>query len=215
MSAPFIVVTDDQRTPEWHQARVGMLTGTDAKSMLATIKSGEAAARRDLRTSLVVERLTGKSAEDGFVSDAMKRGTELEPDAVTAYELATDRMVSPVGFIRHPELPTGCSLDGQVQNFAGIVEIKCPKSATHLSYLRGKRLPPDYVPQVTHNMWISGAQWCDFVSYDSRFPAELQLFIVRVLRSELDMAAYELAVRLFLSEVAAEEAEVRGLMVAA
>ena len=114
VNRPFIVVTDEQRTPEWQQARVGMLTGTDAPALLATIKSGEAAARMNLRVGLVVERLTGQSDDaNGYVSDAMRRGADLEADAVAAYELATDRIVSPVGFLRHPELLAGCSPDGQ------------------------------------------------------------------------------------------------------
>lgn len=208
---PFVIVTDDQRSPEWHAARVAMLTGTDAKSMLATIKSGEAAARRDLRTAIVVERLTGQSQEDGFVSKDMERGTQLEPDAIAAYELARDVLVQPVGFIRHPDLPAGCSLDGQVADFTGIVEVKCPKSATHVGYWRAGKVPSDYLPQITHNLWISGAAWCDFISYDPRLPESLRLFIRRVRREDVDLAAYELTVRLFLSECDKEHDELTRL----
>lgn len=208
---PFVIVTDDQRSPEWHAARVAMLTGTDAKSMLATIKSGEAAARRDLRTAIVVERLTGQSQEDGFVSKDMERGTQLEPDAIAAYELARDVLVQPVGFIRHPELPAGCSLDGQVDDFTGIVEVKCPKSATHVGYWRAGKVPSDYLPQITHNLWISGAAWCDFISYDPRLPEPLRLFVRRVRREDVDLAAYELTVRLFLSECDKEHDELTRL----
>jgi len=216
VTRPFVVVTDDQRSPEWHAARVGMLTGTDAGSMLATIKSGEAAARRDLRLSLVLERLTGQSQDsDGFISKEMQRGTELEPDAIAAYELRTDRLVRPVGFLRHVELPAGCSPDGEVNGFEGLVEVKCPKSATHLHYLRTGRVPTDYLHQITHNLWISGAQWCDFISYDDRMPEALRVFVTRVTRADVDLNAYELAVRLFLGEVDRELAEVQSLTGAA
>lgn len=213
---PFRVVTLEQRVPEWHAARVGMLTGTCAADMLATIKSGEAAARRDLRTRLVVERLTGQSQEEGgFVSKDMQRGSDLEGDAIAAYELASENMVQPVGFLAHLELPAGCSPDGQVSDYAGIVEVKCPKSATHLGYLRSGKVPTAYLYQITHNLWISGAAWCDFISYAPQMPEGLQLFVRRVGRAEVDISAYELAVRLFLGEVDRELAEVQSLAGAA
>lgn len=213
---PFRVVTLEQRVPEWYAARVGMLTGTCAADMLATVKSGEAAARRDLRTRLVVERLTGQSQDEGgFVSKDMQRGTDLEGDAIAAYELASGHMVQPVGFVAHLELPAGCSPDGQVSDYAGIIEAKCPKSATHLGYLRSGKVPTAYMHQITHNLFITGAEWCDFISFDPRFPDPVQLFVRRVNRADVDLKAYELAVRLFLSECDRELAEVSKLIEAA
>lgn len=215
MSAPFIVMTDDQRTDDWRKARVARLTGTDAADILATLKSGgEPAARRDLRVAMAVERLTGQSQESAFVSADMQRGTDMEPEAVTAYELHTDALVAPVGFLAHPELMAGCSPDGQIGGFTGLVEIKCPKSATHLGYLKAGKVPSDYLPQITHNLWITGAQWCDFVSYDDRFPEPLRLFVRRVHRADVDIAAYELAARLFLTEVEREVEAINALVAA-
>jgi hypothetical protein len=210
-----IVVCQDQRTPEWHAARLGKLTGSVAADMLATVKTkgAEAAARRDLRLRLVCERLTGASAESDFVSKDMQRGIDLEPVARAAYEAATGAIVKPVGFVAHDELEAGCSPDGLVRG--GIVEIKCPKPAIHLGYIRGRALPADYRAQVTHNLWITGAGFCDFVSYNDRFPPPLHLFRVRVPREAVDLAAYELAARLFLDEVARELDDVRGLLEAA
>ena len=216
MSArPFIVLTDEQRTDAWRQARVGRLTGTGAAAMLAKIKSGEAAARRDLRTRLVVERLTNTSQEDSYVSKEMQRGNDLEMDAIAVYEALTGRTVMPVGFLGHSKLLAGCSPDGAVDDFAGLVEVKVPKSATHLRYFREQRVPLDYIPQITHNLWISGAAWCDFISYDDRMPEPLRLFVKRIHASDVDLAAYELVVRLFLNEVNAELEDVRRLIPAA
>lgn len=209
---PFRIVCDEQKSIEWFKARVGLLTGSVASDMLAKIKTGEAAARRDLRTRLVVERLTGEAQEDGFVSKDMQRGADLESDAIAAYELATDRTVQPVGFCAHLKLAAGCSPDGHVNDYEGLVEVKCPKSATHLRYLRSSGVPSDYLPQITHNAWVTGAQWVDFISYDDRFPVSLRLVIRRVLRSELDIAGYELAARQFLSECDAELESVRKLI---
>ena len=169
--------------------------------MLATIKSGEAAARRDYRMQLVCERLTGQPQEDGFVSSAMQRGIDLEPAALAAYESLTGSVVVRTGFLAHRTHQAGCSLDGSVDDFQGIVEVKCPKSATHLRYLNEGVLPREYIPQVTHNAWISSAEWVDFLSYDDRFPAELQVFYIRVLAKDLDIAGYEKSALAFLDEV--------------
>jgi hypothetical protein len=210
-----IVVCADQRVPEWYAARVGKLTGSAAGDMLARIKTGEAAARRDLRTRLVCERLTGQSQEDVFVSPAMQHGIDKEADAFAAYEALTGTLVNRVGFLAHDTLPAGCSPDGEVGGYQGILELKCPKSATHLKYLRAGTVPSDYLPQITHNLWITGADWCDFASFDDRMPAHLHLFRVRVQRDQSAIDAYELMVRAFLSEVEAEIAELGTLAGAA
>jgi hypothetical protein len=198
------IVTTDQRTQEWLQARVGQLTGTCAGDMLATIKTGEAAARRDLRMRLVCERLTGQSQEDAYVNAAMQRGIDKEADAFAAYEALTGELALPVGYLAHDSLPAGCSPDGEVGNYRGILELKCPKTATHVGYLRGKKVPIAYLPQITHNLWVTGAEWCDFFSFDDRLPDALRCFCVRLERNDVDIKAYELMVRLFLKEIDAE-----------
>jgi putative phage-type endonuclease len=193
-----------QRSPEWYAARTGRLTGSRAAEMLATTKSGESAARLNYRLQLVVERLTGIAQEDTFVNREMQRGIDLEPAARGAYEAAAGVLVRESGFLAHTELLTGASLDGDVGNFQGIVEIKCPKSTTHVKYLKATVLPPEYEPQVKHNLWISGATWCDFVSFDDRLPQHLRLFRVRVFARDLNLAAYEMAALKFISEVQAD-----------
>ena len=209
-----LVVDVAQRSAEWFAARCGRLTGTAAADMLATIRSGnEAAARRDLRLRLVVERLTQRSQDqNGFVNADMQWGLDHERDARHAYEAATGEVVHEIGFLAHPELPAGCSLDGAVAGGLGIVEIKCPRSAQHLRTLRTTGLLPEYVPQVHHNLWISGALWCDFISFDPRFPHALQLFVQRVTMTQADRFAYELIVRRFLAEVDQELIEVQTLL---
>lgn len=201
----FAIHRHAQRSPEWFQARLGRLTGSRAVDMLATIKTGEAAARRDYRTQLVCERLTGQSQEDGYTNPVMERGVQLEPVALKAYEILTGNVAQPSGFLALPDVMAGCSLDGQVDNFVGIVELKCPKSATHLKYWRGHGVvPSEHLAQITHNLWITGAAWCDFLSFDDRFPEDLQSFLVRVTREAVDVAGYELKALAFLAEVDAE-----------
>lgn len=198
----FTIIAADQRSPEWHLARVGRLTGSRAADMMATIKSGEAAARRDLRAQLVVERLTGQPDENGYVNAVMQRGIDLEPAARRWYEALTGRMVRQTGFLADDALAVGCSLDGDLDDFAGIVELKCPKAATHLKYLKsGGTLPTEHLYQVVHNLWVSGAGYCDFCSYDDRFPVNAQFVRIRVERDQKLIDAYALAASLFLSEV--------------
>jgi hypothetical protein len=199
----------DQRSDEWRLLRCGKLTASCVGDAFATIKSGYAASRRNLILKLTLERLTGKPQESGFVSPDMERGTLLEPEAVGAYEAETGHLVSPVGFVEHDELLTGASPDGLPEG--GYVEIKCPKAATHLDYLRGG-LPIGYRLQMIHGLWLTGRTWADFVSYHPDFPEPLRLKVTRLWAKDLDFAAHELNVRTFLSECEREVNEVRALM---
>jgi putative phage-type endonuclease len=173
-----------QGTAEWKAARAGMITASRICDVIAKIKSGEAASRRDYKAQLVVERLTGLPAEDGYTNAAMQWGNEQEPFARAAYEFKYGVMVDQVGFVGHPIVVTaGASPDGLV-NEDGLVEIKCPKTATHLQYILDGRVPAQYVPQMQWQMECTGRDWCDFVSYDPRIPKEhLQLFVARLHKS--------------------------------
>lgn len=208
---PFTIYDVEQRSEGWHRARLGRVTSSAAVAMLASVKSGEAAARRDLRVRLVLERLTGTSQEDAYQSKDMLRGAEVEGEAFAAYEARTGHLVKRVGFLAHPELMAGCSPDGVIEGYTGLVELKCPKSATHLSYLRSRTVPDEYLKQVRHQLWITGAAWCDFVSFDPRFPPSLRFLVSRIELSERDRAAYELLVRMFLKEVDDEFEAVRAM----
>lgn len=209
----FTIIDAPQRSPDWFAARAGKLTGSQAWCVTDFLKSGkESAARRDYRMQLVCERLTGRPAEDGdgFVSAAMQRGIELEPKAFAAYEALTGAVAVRTGFLAHVTHAAGCSLDGHVDGFTGIVEIKCPKSFTHLGYWRGPgQAPADHLAQITHNLWITGAEWCDFLSFDDRFSEEMQTFLVRVNRADVDIAGYEVAALAFLEEVETEVNAIR------
>lgn len=207
----FHIIDEPQRSPAWFAARAGRLTGSRAADMLSKIQRGEAAARRDYRLQLAVERLTGAPQENGFCNADMQRGVDMEPVAFAAYEAATGEMVRRTGFICADEHMAGCSLDGDISDFAGIIELKVPKSTTHIGYFKSGALPSAYRPQVQHNLWVTGAEWCDFVSWDDRVPKGLQLFKVRVFAKDLDMAAYEDQALAFLAEVEAEVAQLTAM----
>jgi len=213
VSRHFTVCDAPQRSAEWFAARAGRLTGSVASEMMSTLKGGgEPAGRRDLRTRLVLERLCGRSLEDDYQNADMKRGIELEPDALAAYEAATGTFVQLTGFLAHTELPMGCSLDAHLDDFQGIAEFKAPRAANHLKYLRAGGLPPEHRWQILHNLFITGAEWADFCSFCPDFPEPLRLFRVRVTRNEADINAYADKAKAFLDEVSAELESVRGLM---
>jgi putative phage-type endonuclease len=214
----FTIVNHDQRSPEWFQARCGRLTGSVAAQMLDfTQKGTDGYKRRDLRASLICERLTGRPQEDTYINAVMQRGIDLEPEAFAAYEAHTGNLVRRTGFVAHNIHLVGCSLDGDVDDFTGIVEIKCPKSATHLSYIESKGLPDNHRSQVLHNMWVTGAQWCDFASFDDRFPEGLQLFVVRLERTpalQIEINAYEKMALEFLKQIDDKVNLLRGAVAA-
>jgi putative phage-type endonuclease len=214
MNRTFTIIDAEQRSAEWFAARLGRVTGSAAAAMFAKGRgSEEAAARRDLRTKLAIERLTGAPQEDEYQNDAMRRGVELEPEAFGAYEAAAGELLERTGFLSHDDLLIGCSLDGHVGDFDGIVELKCPKSATHLRYWRsGGGVPAEHKWQLVHNLYVSGAKWCDFASYDPRFPEPLRLFRARLFRSDAEMESYGLMLRAFLTEVDKEVEAVKALM---
>ena len=189
----------DQRTPEWFKLRAGKLTGSTAKDMLATIKTGEASKRRDLRYKLVAERLTGESQEDGYINAAMQWGLDHEAEAVAAYEALTGQMVQAIGFCEHEALAAGTSPDGFVGS-DGILSVKCPKTATHCGYFRQSEEPSEHAAQNTHELWLTGRKWIDFVSFDPRLSDGLRIFMVRVTRTEQQIEAYGKAARAFLAE---------------
>jgi hypothetical protein len=207
----FTVVQAEQRSPAWKQARAGRLTASRARDMLAPIKSGEAAARRDLRVQLVVERLTGEPQDSDFVNADMQRGMDLEAEAFSAYESVTGQMATRCGFVAHDDLLIGCSPDGVIDDFGGIVELKVPRSATHLRYLRAGTIPPEHLPQLLHALWVTGAAYCDFLSYDPRFPSHLQTFYTRVMADPKQIADYAAKAMAFLEEVERDVLSVRTM----
>lgn len=195
-----------QRSPEWYAVRAGKVTGSCAKAIIAVRKkgpAGELAIRRDLRQKLVVERLTGRAVEESdYKGKDVQHGIECEPEALSAYEAATGTIVTRVGFIEHDTLQAGCSPDGCVNDWEGSLELKCPASSTHMEYRLADEIPEEYCGQLLHTLWITGAQWADFCSYDPRFQdPKLRLFRKRMVRNADILMAYELAVRNFISEV--------------
>lgn len=190
----------DQRSPEWFAARLGKATASRMADICARTKTGWGASRANYLAELVCERLTGQPTQ-GYVNSAMQWGTDTEPQARDAYRFLTDNHVEEVGFIDHPSIAmSGASPDGLVGEF-GMVEIKCPNTAQHIKTLSDDMIEGKYVLQMQWQMACAGRQWCDFVSFDPRMPAGMDVWIRRVERDDAQIAELEEMVVAFLAEV--------------
>jgi hypothetical protein len=159
-----ILETADQRSDDWYAARCGKATASRFRDAMATLKNGQPAqAAKDYLTELVVERLTGNRSRSSRLppcSGALSR----KPQRVPRTRQSTGIEVEETGFVAHDTLYAGCSPDGLV-DWDGLIEIKCPyNSAVHIETLLGG-MPADHMAQVQGQMWITGRQWCDFVSF--------------------------------------------------
>lgn len=199
-----------QGSEAWFAARLGRATASRVADIIAKTKTGYSASRANYCAELVAERLTGKPTE-GFKSAAMQWGTDYESEARVAYEFLTDARVSEVGFVPHPTIAmSGASPDGLVEA-DGLVELKCPNTATHIETLRGQSVPGKYVHQMQWQMACTGRRWCDFASFDPRMPEEMRLFVKRVVRDDAAIASLEKEVAAFLQEVDATVSELTRL----
>ncbi len=192
----------EQGTPEWFAARCGRVTASRVADIIAKTKSGYSTSRANYAAQLVTERLTGTVAES-YSNAAMAWGTEKEPEAREAYAFQESVAVDQVGFVVHPVISlAGASPDGLVGD-DGLVEIKCPNTATHIATLLDETLADKYVVQMQWQMACTGRQWCDFVSFDPRMPIDMQLYVRRVARDNERIADLEREVSTFLNEVSA------------
>jgi putative phage-type endonuclease len=190
----------DQGTEEWFTIRIGKVTASRVADVIAKTKTGYSATRDNYMAQLVCERLTGKKGES-FSNAAMQHGTDTEPLARAAYEALRDVLVDEVGFVPHPSIiMAGASPDGLVGD-DGLLEIKCPNTATHIETLLSQSVPGKYNTQMQFQMACTGRQWCDFVSFDNRLPEELQLFVKRVPRDNEFIKQMEDEVVKFLNEL--------------
>lgn len=197
----FTIIDAPQGSAHWFAARLGRVTGSRAADAIATLKNGgESKARLDLKAELLAELLTGQ-ADEHYTNAYMRHGVEQEPFARMAYEAATGLLVRETGFLSCDALMAGASLDGDINDFEGICEFKCPASSTHVSLLLGGEIKSDWLTQCIHNMWVSNAQWCDFVSYDPRMPEKHQLHVRRLVRNEVAIKSHEEKVMMFLEEL--------------
>lgn len=190
----------EQGSQEWLLARCGKVTASRVADIMAKTKSGYSASRGNYMAELVCERLTGVPT-DTFKSAAMEWGTAQEPHARAAYEAVGGVLVEEVGFVPHSSIPdAGASPDGLV-GAVGLIEIKCPNTATHIETLLSGKVPDRYNTQMQWQMACTGRVWCDYVSYDPRMPENMRLFLARVFRDQSAILAMETEVLTFIHEL--------------
>jgi putative phage-type endonuclease len=193
-------VFNAQGSEAWRRERIGKVTASRVADLMAKTKSGWGASRKNYMAELIAERLTGVPAES-YMSTAMQHGVDAESQARAAYEFFCDVQVERVGFIEHPLLKmSGASPDGFVLG-DGLVELKCPNTATHIETILTREIPSKYITQMQFQMACTGRAWCDFVSFDPRMPEHLRLFTKRVLADVPYITDLEREVRAFLAEV--------------
>jgi len=189
-----------QGSPEWFAIRAGKVTASRMADLTATTRNGYGASRANYMAQLIAERLTGVP-QDSYTNAAMQWGTEQEPLARAAYSFHRDAEVTEVGFILHPKIAeSGASPDGTVGD-VGLVEIKCPNTATHIDTLLSGSVPEKYVKQMQWQMACADRAWCDFASFDPRMPERLRLFVKRIERDDKMIADLEAEVVKFLAEL--------------
>jgi len=194
-----------QGSEAWFAARCGRVTASRVADVVARTKTGWGASRANYAAELIAERLTGCTAPS-FSNAAMQHGVDQEPVARAAYEARTGVSVDLVGFVDHPEIAmSGASPDGLIGD-DGLLEIKCPNTATHLDTLLSETVPGKYVTQMQWQMACTGRAWCDFASFDPRLPANMALFVRRIERDVSLILELESEVAAFLAEIDAKVA---------
>jgi len=201
---------DLQGTGAWFSARTGKLSASRMRAAMSYLKQSDKdkeagkpkedkAERKNLKIEILCERMTG-DIMDKFVNQAMQWGIEKEPEAKAAYESKTGRIIRDVGFIDHPRIQfCGASPDGFVDD--GLVEIKCPTTSTHVSWILDGGIPEEHIPQMVLQAAVTGRSWVDFVSYDPRMPEAQQLLVRRFYPTAGQIAEIETEADKFLAEV--------------
>ena len=184
----------EQGTPEWLQARLGIPTASEFSTVMAKGRGGgDSVTRRKYMYTLIGQRKTGV-IEEGFTNRHTERGHEFEPDARNLYAMVNEVDPVQVGFMRRGD--AGCSPDSLVGN-DGLLEIKTRLPHLQIELLLADEVPSEHRAQIQGQLWVSGRQWVDFVSY---WPG-LDLFIKRVHRDEQYIASIKVAVDDFLEEM--------------
>ena len=208
---PPIILDVEQGTQQWKEARAGFVTASRLHDVLDIIKRGEGAERRKYRGEIVCEILSGQPYPQ-HITQEMRWGTEHEPEARGVYGLENDVIVDRVGFAIHPEIGRfGCSPDGFVGD-RGMLQIKCPSTRTHLTWIREGRIPLEHASQLIGELSCNrDRDWIDFMSYDPRLPDPFRTFVRRFERAGREnlILGIESVVEQFNAEIDAEIEQLR------
>ena len=193
----------EQGTAEWLAFKAGKVGASRVADIIAKRKDGaSSSSRATYRGELIAEQLTGVPTES-YKSPAMQWGNDCEPMARSAYQFDQWCAVQQVGCALHPTIENAlASPDGLVGDH-GLVQIKCPLTATHLeTVVNGPAaIPERYIVQMQWEMACTGRRWCDYVSFDPRLPEAMRIYIRRFDRVDGRIKELEAEVAAFLSEI--------------
>lgn len=188
------IFTCEQNSPEWLACRLGIPTASKFAMVMAKGRSGgDSLTRRDYMFELIGQRRTGV-IEEGYTNKHMDRGHEWEPDARNLYSMVADVEPQQIGFLRRGDV--GASPDSLIGN-DGLLEIKTRLQKLQIALLLADEVPPEHKAQIQGQLWVSGREWIDFVSYHPG----LEIFVRRVYREESYIATIKVAVDDFLDEM--------------
>lgn len=191
----------EQGSDEWREARLGKVTASRIADIVTKTKAGKWSAKRnDYLVELVCERLTGSEA-DNFVTREMQWGRDQEDAAADLYGFTRDVEPQTIGLVYHPTITMALASPDRLIGDDGLIEIKCPKSTTHVSNMMSETVPLEYQLQIFWQLVCTGREWCDFVCFDPRMPGNAQLFVRRVTASDTERAGIEKDIEAFLQEV--------------
>lgn len=198
-----------QRTEEWHKARLAKVTASRVYDVVKRgVKGQYLKAREDYLSELLTEKLTGEPYHT-LTTQAMQHGIDTEPLARSFYEHETGIMVIETGFVNHPSIANfGASPDGLISQ-DGLIEIKCPNTAQHITFIRTGLIDERYQYQMLAQMACTGRNWCDFVSFDDRMPENLTIKIKRFPRDNKRISIMESEIIKFLNELDNLETELK------
>ena len=195
-----IIDTMEQGSADWLALRLGKVTASKVKDVL-TKGRGNAPSKtaETYMMELIAEKLTGKS-KPFFENDAMRWGTETEPQARSMYSVNNDFVdVREVAFIEHNEF-IGVSPDGLIGD-DGMLEVKCPNTTTQLKRALSDDYSADYKAQIQMQLWVAGREWCDFLSFDPRLDCAAGYLQQRVYRDEKYIEEMECKVFAFVDSM--------------
>ena len=218
---PYIVEGPAYGTDEWKEARRGLVTASRFGDVMTEPRSKAAKEAGELSDTaksylmeLVASTITGIDRVGGK-SAAMERGVDMEADAIDAYAAMKFCAVETGRLLIWPAYGIAATPDGFVEEDEegpGIIEVKCPESKRHLDTWFTRQVPDDYIEQVQGQLWVSDRRWCDFISYDDRFPLAMRLVVIRVYRDDDMGQALEIKVLDFAQRVRDKVAQVRAFL---
>lgn len=196
-----ITLDCEQGSEEWLQARLGIPTATGFENIV-TATGKKSSSQIKYMAELIEESIIGLQ-DESFKSRFMERGNQLEPLARSAYEFVTGNTVTQVGGVYlDDKKEVMVSPDGLIPELKKGLEIKCPKMSTHIRYLLEGGLPSEYVIQVQANLWVTGYETWDFVSYCPEYQKQT-LYLFTVERNPLLMSAFDKLIPQFLNTLRA------------